>query len=80
MTIIEPMAFLKEPTRVPCRLHFEESPKLLKICCNTPCVIMQSPTTGISFQHLNLFPLLVRIIEETLNSNDLAAMTVLAVR
>lgn len=76
----QPGAFLTEPTRVPWQIQFEESPKLLKIRCNTPYVIMQSPTTGISFQHLNLllFPLLVRILEETLNSNDLAAKTVLA--
>lgn len=39
------------PTRVPCGLQFDDSPKLLKIRCNTPYVIMQSPTTGISFQH-----------------------------
>lgn len=46
-----------------------------KSSCNTPYVIMQSPTTGISFQHLELLlfpPLLVRILEETLNSSDLA--------
>lgn len=68
----------RAPARVPSQLKFEDSLKLLKISCNTPHVKMQSPTTGISFQHLNLllFPLLVRILEETLNSNDLAAKTV----
>lgn len=56
MTDIQPRAFFRGLSPVP--LHYEESPHptpcSCKSICNTPYVIMQSPTTGISFQHLDL--------------------------